>query len=80
MKTALISLLTAALLGLASSASGRLFDAADFIAIAFATGLVAWTVAQYNAVPHTLRKARPIHLLVKTGDLARTLHTGQRAA
>lgn len=80
MKTALISLLTAALLGLAASASGRLFDAADFIAIAFSTGLVAWTLAQYNAVPRTLSKARPIHLPIKTADLAMTLHTGRRAA
>ena len=80
MKTTLLSLLTAALLGLAASASGRLFDAADFIAIAFCTGLVAWTIAQYNAGPRTISKARPIHLPIKTGDLPMALPTGRRAA
>jgi hypothetical protein len=41
MKTMILSVLTATLLGFASLASGRPFDAADFIAIMFATGLVA---------------------------------------
>lgn len=62
MKTALISILTATLLGFASVVSGRHFDAADFTAILFATGLVAWTVAQYNRVPRVLTLARPIRL------------------
>ena len=48
MKTTIISLFTAALLGCASYISGRSFDAADFIAVAFVTCLVAWTVNQYN--------------------------------
>ena len=39
MKTALISVLTATLLGSASRLSGRAFDAADFTAILFTTGL-----------------------------------------
>ncbi len=64
MKTALTSLLTAILLGVASYASGRPFDAADFSAIAFATGLVAWTVEQYRRQPRVLSLARPIHLPV----------------
>ncbi|HVZ66223.1 MAG TPA: hypothetical protein VG936_16775 [Lacunisphaera sp.] len=64
MKTALTSVLTATLLGVASYASGRPFDAADFSAIAFATGLVAWTVEQYSRSPRELSRARPIHLPV----------------
>jgi hypothetical protein len=62
MKTALISILTATLLGFASLASGRAFDAADFTAILFATGLVAWTVAQYGRQPRLLALSRPIRL------------------
>jgi hypothetical protein len=60
MKTALISVLTATLLGFASLASGRPFDAADFISVLFATGLVAWTVNQYSKEPRPLDVARPI--------------------
>ncbi len=60
MKTALISVLTATLLGFASLASGRPFDAADFTAIAFTTGLVAWTVAQYSREARPLTRVRPI--------------------
>ena len=62
MKTALSSVLTATLLGIASIASGRPFDAADFIAIMFATGLVAWTVEQYSRKPRLLTTVRPIRL------------------
>jgi hypothetical protein len=62
MKTALISVLTATLLGFASLASGRPFDAADFIAIAFTTGLVAWTLNQYSRVPRMLTMVRPLRL------------------
>jgi hypothetical protein len=58
MKTALISVLTATLLGFASLASGRHFDAADFTAIMFTVGLVAWTIEQYSRVPHTLTVVR----------------------
>jgi hypothetical protein len=65
MKTALISVLTATLLGFASLASGRHFDAADFTAILFATGLVAWTVGQYNRAPRALSLARPIRLPIR---------------
>jgi hypothetical protein len=60
MKTALTALLTATLLGLASSASGRLFDAADFTAILFTTGLVAWTIEQYSREPRVLNSSRPL--------------------
>lgn len=60
MKTALLSVLTATLLGFASQASGRPFDAADFTAIMFATGLVAWTVNQYSRPVRALNLSRPI--------------------
>ena len=62
MKTALSSVLTATLLGFASLASGRPFDAADFTAILFTSALVAWTVAQYSREPRSLTLARPIRL------------------
>jgi hypothetical protein len=64
MKTALISVLTATLLGFAALASGRPFDAADFTAILFTTGLVAWTIAQYSRQPRALSVNRPIRLPV----------------
>lgn len=67
MKTALISVLTATLLGFASLASGRPFDAADFTAIVFTTGLVAWTVAQYSRETRPLTRVRPIRLPVPFG-------------
>ena len=60
MKTALISVLTATLLGFASQASGRPFDAADFTAILFSTGLVAWTIDQYSRPTRALVVNRPI--------------------
>ena len=68
MKTALASVLTATLLGSASLASGRPFDAADFTAILFTTGLVAWTIAQYTCEPRPLSLNRAIRFPVKTGD------------
>lgn len=60
MKTALTSVLTATLLGFASFAGGRPFDAADFTAIMFTTGLVAWTIGQYSRTPRALTVARPL--------------------
>ena len=62
MKTALLSVLTATLLGFASLASGRHFDAADFTAIMFTTGLVAWTIGQYSRAPRVLTLIRPIQV------------------
>jgi len=59
MKTAFLSLLTATLLGFALFASGRHFDAASFTAILFTTGLVAWTIDQYNRSPRQLSLDRP---------------------
>ena len=61
MKTALISVLTATLLGFASLVSGRHIDAADFTAIMFTTGLVAWTIEQYSRTPRALTVARTFH-------------------
>lgn len=60
MKITLLSVLTASLLGLASIASGRHFDVADFTAILFTTGLVAWTIDQYSREPRVLNSSRPI--------------------
>jgi len=62
MKTTLITLPIAILVVLAAVASGHHFDAADFVAITFTTGLVAWTLAQYHAAPRTLSSTRCIHL------------------
>lgn len=66
MKTALVSLLSATLIGFVSVINGRSFDAADFIAIAFAVGLAAWTFAQYSRTPRPLTYAKPIHLTVSS--------------
>lgn len=70
MKTALISVLTATLLGFASLASGRHFDAADFTAIMFTTGLVAWTIGQYSRAPRALSPVRPIHVPIRASSSA----------
>jgi hypothetical protein len=67
MKTALSSVLTATLLGIAALASGRHFDAADFTAIAFTAGLVAWTIDQYSRAPRMLTLARPLRFPVQMG-------------
>ena len=80
MKTALISVLTATLLGFASFVSGRPFDAADFPAILFATGLVAWTIEQYRHRPGTLDVTRPIHLPVNLGTNRTKASAGRLAA
>ncbi len=62
MKTALISLSTASLLAIAFVLSGRPFDAANVTALLFSTGLVAWTVSQYNRATRPLLVSRPIRL------------------
>jgi hypothetical protein len=59
MKTTLFSALTATLLGFASQANGLSFDAADFVAIMFATGLVAWTITQYSRSVLSLTHREP---------------------
>ncbi|HEX2860018.1 MAG TPA: hypothetical protein VHN79_00175 [Lacunisphaera sp.] len=80
MKTALISVLTATLLGFASVASGRPFDAADFTAILFATGLVAWTIEQYSRVPRALLLNRPIRLPLPAQIRSASVATSRLAA
>jgi hypothetical protein len=80
MKTALISLLTAALLGLASRLSGRSFDAIDFTAILFATGLVAWTIEQYSREHRVLTAERPIRFPVKLARNPVTVSDSRMAA
>lgn len=80
MKTALISVLTATLLGFASLASGRNFDATDFTAIVFTTGLVAWTVGQYSRPSRALTSARPIRLSIRLGGTAPKIPSGRMVA
>lgn len=80
MKTALLSVLTATLLGFASLASGRPFDAADFTAILFTTGLVAWTIEQYSRPPRILVMIRPIHLPINLGGSPSKAPAGRLAA
>ena len=80
MKTALTSLLTATLLGFASRASGRAFDAADFTAILFTTGLVAWTIEQYSRTPRLVSLNRPIPLPINLGGRTAKGMSGRLAA
>jgi hypothetical protein len=60
MKTSLISVLAATLLGIAFVSSGRQFDAANLTAILFTAGLVAWTIEQYSHTPRMLTVVRPL--------------------
>lgn len=60
MKTALVSFISASLLAVAFVLSGRPFDAANFTALLFSAGLVAWTIAQYRRVARPLLVNRPI--------------------
>lgn len=80
MKTALISVLTATLLGFASLASGRPFDAADFTAIMFTSGLVAWTIDQYSRAPRALLVARPLRLPLRVSVRRAKVSTARIAA
>ena len=80
MKTALISVLTATFLGFASLASGRPFDAADFTAILFTTGLMAWTVGQYQFRPRALLLSRPISFPAQRATRRETVAMGRLAA
>lgn len=54
MKTVLISLLSATLVGFAFMTSVQPVDAADFISLFFVTGLVLWTLAQYGQQPRAI--------------------------
>ena len=79
MKTTFITLLTGILLVTAAVVSSSQFAAADFIAIAFTTGLVAWTVAQYRVGARVLTPARCLHLPINTGSTPST-QTDRRCA
>jgi hypothetical protein len=68
MKTVLISVLTATLLGFASLASGRPFDAAVLIPVLFCSGLVALTVMEYSRDLRPLARVRPIRLTSPLAD------------
>lgn len=48
MKTTMISLVSATLFALTAHAGGHSLEATDLLAVVFASGLVAWTSAQYN--------------------------------
>ena len=48
MKTALISIATAILLGLGSYAANRPLDLADYAVILSVTSIVVWTIEQYR--------------------------------
>ena len=80
MKTTLRSVLTATLLGFAFLASGHPFDAADFTAIMFAAGLIAWTIDQYSCPPRALNVARPIRLPVSLCVRRPQVPAGREAA
>ena len=80
MKTTLLSLLTATLLGFASFASGRPFDAADFTAILFTTGLVAWTIEQYSRQSRRLTTERPVRLPIRLALSQSKVATSRLAA
>ena len=68
MKTILISLFTATLLGLASQFSDHSVNVAEITSMLFVAGLLAWTVKQYSRQPLNLTPmpARPIHLPVRS--------------
>ncbi len=80
MKTSLVSLFTTVLIGSAIIASGRLIDAATFVAIAFSAGLVAWTMAQYRTQPRALTRSRPVFLPARKTVSCAMRPTLQRAA
>ena len=80
MKTALLSLLTATLLGVASFASGRAFGATDITTILFTTGLVAWTIDQYSREPRSLSLRRPIQFPINLRTPAIAARTHRLAA
>lgn len=65
MKNALISFLTASLLGVAAFATGHNFGAAEFVLVLFTTGLVAWTVEQYSREARPLLTERPLRFPVQ---------------
>jgi hypothetical protein len=65
MKITISFLSTATLLGFASLMSNFPIDAADALAIAFAAGLVAWTVSEYSReLPPLKRRAKTVKFVL----------------
>jgi hypothetical protein len=79
MKTILSSVLSASLLGLAYRFGGRPFDAIDFTAFLFATGLVTWTFEQYSHPNRVLPTDRPIRFPTRL-EVVRTPDKSSRLA
>lgn len=76
MKTTITSLFAATLLGFASLMSNQSIDAAGFLAIAFAAGLVAWAVNEYGReTPLPKRRAKTIAFAIA----AKAPHAGHAA-
>lgn len=65
MKTTLITVLVATLLGFAFTFSNDFSGFAEIISLLFAAGLTAWTVSQYQRQPVPLMVTRPIRLPIK---------------
>lgn len=80
MKNILFSLLSAGLLGLAYRFGGHSFDAIDFTAFLFATGLVTWTIEQYSRIPRVPLTERPIRFPGQLGSVPAPAKTHQLAA
>ncbi|HUG13066.1 MAG TPA: hypothetical protein VMM36_18765 [Opitutaceae bacterium] len=80
MKTTVITLFAATLLGSASLMSNYSIDAAGFLAIAFAAGLVAWTASEYGReTPLPKRRAKTLAFTIPA-SAARTGHAAGRMA
>ena len=82
MKTALISLSIATLLGLASYVSALSFNAEQLIAVLFVAGLAAWTITLYSRKlkPLNVRVPRPIHFPIKMNNRNLSAQTHRLAA
>ena len=80
MKTVLISLSTAALLGIAAYVTGPSFGADELISILFVAGLVAWTFSLYGPKPRLQALAKPIHLPLRFSAHNSPGHVHQLAA
>jgi hypothetical protein len=81
MKTTVITLFAATLLGFAFLTRNESVDVAGFVAIAFAAGLVAWTVSEYG---HTrrlnARLAETVPFTIPSSHFQAESSMGRRAA
>jgi hypothetical protein len=80
MKTILTSVISASLLAMAYRFGGRPFDAIDFTAFLFATGLVTWTIEQYSHPARVLLVNRPIRFPARQNGVPSPDNTHRRAA